>query len=64
MTDLYFIIIDEIARLVREVNTLEDMADLSHSPWQAANFQNDAIILKERIDKLHGLLPNSSTINL
>ena len=56
MTGLQTIIVDQIFRLVRDVSSLEDMADLARNEEDANNFQNDATILKERIKELHKLL--------
>ncbi len=64
MTERNIIIIDEIFRLVREVRSLEDMADLAHNEEDANNFQNDATSLKEKIKQLHSLLSDKLFITL
>ena len=56
MTELRVIILGEVFRLIREMRSLEDMADLAYSEEDANNFQNDAVFLKERIKELHSLL--------
>jgi hypothetical protein len=64
MTERNIIIIDEIFRLVREVRSLEDMAELARNEEDANNFQNDATSLKEKIKQLHSLLSDKLFITL